>query len=69
MLQLIFIHGCYQVLQCHLYNKAWPKEIRQSTLMVLFLSAQLKNICPLTENCRLQIVKSNSESSLTDFEG
>ena len=32
------------------------------------LSAQMKNICPLPENCRLQIVKSNSETSLTDFE-
>ena len=67
MLQLGFIHGCYQVLYATHKIKHGQKN---STLMVLlFLSAQLKNICPLTENCRLQIVKSNSETSLTDFEG
>ena len=37
--------------------------------VLLFLSAQLKNISLLTENCRLQIVKNNSETSLNDFEG
>ena len=50
---------------------AWPKKIRQSTLSVfLFLAALLKNIWPLTENCHLQIVKSNSVNlALTDLEG
>ena len=36
--------------------------------VLLFVSALLKNICPLTENCHLQIVKSNSENALTDLE-
>ena len=48
---------------------AEKKKNRQSTFTVLlFLSALLKNIRPLTENCLLQIVQSNNEKSPTDFE-
>ena len=50
------------------YNKAWPKKSGKVHFTVLlFLSALLKNIWPLTEDCHLQIVGSNSEKALTDL--